>query len=359
MRRDADLRRDRESLESISKRIDQLEDQEQMGGRLTVISAGEIPLSPEPDRRLKFAGAGGVLGAALPVGLFGLIGLLRHRYKYADETVADLSSTAPLLGILPTLQEPLEHGSARLAAQRVHQVRVMLQVARPAQHTAAYLITSASAGEGKTSIAMALGLSFAATGLRTLLIDADLVGQQVTRGMDARELPGLHEALRAGSLRGCLRRTAAGLCVLPVGNAEANDACAVSPAALKQLMQDARQYFDTILIDSGPVLGSVEASLLARDVDGVVLTVSQGQQPALVQRALKHLASLGANVCGFVFNRARTSDFYGSYYGSSSASRADSQPSTRSIQVQRRCRFGPLVAAVVSSLPSAMQPSLP
>ena len=358
MRRDSDLRRDRESLELISKKIDQLDDQEQMGGRLAVINAGEIPLSPDADRRLKFAAAGGVLGLMLPIGLFGLLGILHQRYKYADETVSDLATGAPLLGILPTLEEPAEHAKALLAAQRVHQIRVMLQVGRPPQQSVSYLITSASAGEGKTSLAMGLGLSFAATGARTLLIDGDLVSQRLTRGMEARDLPGLHEALRSGSLQGCLRRTDAGLCVLPAGNAEAHDACALSPSALKRLMREARRYFDTIVIDSGPVLGSVEASLLAQDVDGVVLTVARGQQPPLVRHALRQLNSLGANVCGFVFNRARTTDFYGSYYGSSSRSSSGPEPSTHSIEVQRRCRLGPLVAAVVSSLPTWIQPSM-
>lgn len=358
-RRDADLRRDREELEIITKRIDQLADQEQMGGRLTVISGGEIPLSPEPDRRIKIAAAGAAFGGAMPVGLFVLLGLLRQRYKYADETVADLAPSAPLLGVLPTLYEPLDDESAMIAAQRVHQIRVMLQATTPARQSAAYLVTSASAGEGKTSLAMSLALSFAATGLRTLLIDADLVGQQVTRGMQARDLPGLREALRAGSLQGCLRRTAAGLCVLPVGNAGAHDACAVSADALREVMREARRYFHTILIDSGPVLGSVEAALLARDVDGVLLTISQGQQAPAVRRTLQHLGSLGANVCGFVFNRARSSDFYRSHEGSLSRSRNDDeQRSAGTLAVRRRrCRLGPLVAAVIASLPRTLQPS--
>jgi Mrp family chromosome partitioning ATPase/capsular polysaccharide biosynthesis protein len=357
-RREQNLRRDREESEVISKRIDSLENQEKMGGRLTVISGGEIPLSPEPDRRIKFAAACAAFGGAMPVGLFVVFGLLRRRYKYADETVADLAPSAPLLGVLPTLYEPLDEDSAMLAAQRIHQIRVMLQATMPARPTAAYLVTSASAGEGKTSLAMSLALSFAATGLRTLLIDADLVGQQVTRGMQARDLPGLREALRAGSLDGCLRRTAAGLCVLPVGNAGAHDACAVSPAALQELMREARRYFQAILIDSGPVLGSVEAAMLARDVDGVLLTVAQGQQAPVVRRALQHLGSLGATVCGFVFNRARSSDFYRSHEGSLSRSRSDDRLPTEALAVRRRrCRLGPLVAAVISSLPQTLQPS--
>ena len=359
----ARLRKDREELDGLDRKIATLQEQDQMGGRLTVINAGEIPLAPMRDLRLKLSAAGAVGGACLPIGLFALLGLVRRRYRYADETTADISRRAPLLGILPALQgAPGEPGwnpeEAAGAAQRVHQIRVMLQVGRPAQQSASYLITSASAGEGKTSLAMALGLSFAASGLRTLVIDGDLVGRELTRGMEAGELPGLYEALRSGSLRGCLRRTTAGLCVLPVGHADALDACAVSSAAVRNVLDEARRFFDTILVDTGPILGSVEASLLAQDVDGVLLTVSRGQQPPLVNRALRHLNSLGASVCGFVFNRARANDYYSSGYESSSRRASRSQRPTQSALVQRRCRFGPLVGAVVCSLPVGEEPSL-
>ncbi len=48
-------------------------------------------------------------------------------------------------------------------------------------------------------------------------------------------------------------------------------ASTLSPAALRRLIEEARKHFDTILIDTGPVLGSIEASLVAAAVDAVVL----------------------------------------------------------------------------------------
>ncbi len=351
------LRHDREQLDRITQMKTALEDQDQLGGRLTVINFGEVPLTPLKDSRLKMCAAGGLAGACLPVGAFALLGVARRRYRYADETAADISTKVPLMAILPAIREANDEledeEQAAAAAQHVHQVRVLLQVDRQAASSACYLISSASSGEGKTSLTVALGLSFAASGSRTLVVDADLVGRQMTHDLRADDLSGLHEALASGDLHHSLRRTITGLFVLPAGQADSRRGCSMSPIALRSLIAEARQHFDTILIDSGPILGSVEASLVAQEADGVLLVMARGQQPSRVNQALRHLHSLNAKVCGAVFNRAEARDFFRSSYASSS--RSGSSPATCGSPPlsKRRCRFGPLVKAVVASLPDS------
>ncbi len=359
--RDDQLRKAHEALETWNKKIDQLDDQDQMGGRLTVINAGEVPLSPILDRRLKFSVSCAAIGFALPIALFGLYGTFWRPFRYADETVGN-SPAAPLLGIIPRLQSPpgepgWDASQAACAAQQIHQIRIMLQTRRPEAQCTSDLITSATAGEGKTSLTMALGLSFAATGLRTLIIDSDLAGQQLSRGIDATNLAGLHEALQHGSIKGLLRRVS-GVCVLPVGNARAFDACAISSASFKRLLSEARQYFDAILIDSGPVLASVEASVVAQEVDGVLFAISRGQEPPIVDRALRQLKSLGAKVCGLVFNRAKSADFYGSRSPSSGGGSEVPENAAENLPFSGRSRFGPHMYAVLSSHPRDRAPAI-
>ena len=93
-----------------------------------------------------------------------------------------------------------------------------------------YLLTSATPGEGKTSFAVSLGLSFAASGSRTLVIDCDLIGQRLTRSFTLAGVPGLLEALRTGNVRGHARKTATGLWVMPVGTADVLDASRSRPS---------------------------------------------------------------------------------------------------------------------------------
>jgi Mrp family chromosome partitioning ATPase len=202
---------------------------------------------------------------------------------------------------------------------------------------------------------MALGLSFAASRVRTLLIDCDLVSRQLSNTLDARDYPGVFEAIAAGTIRKRLRKAARNLYLLPAGQVGINDYFSVSAAKLRPLLAEARRHFDVVLIDTGPILGSVEAAVLAREVDGVLFTVSRNQRRAVVERAIHRLNTLDARLEGMIFNRARAEDFETSLYSTSSTRSIRSMPSTNGKShrpnVQQAGAFGPLVQAVASTLP--------
>jgi receptor protein-tyrosine kinase len=63
-----------------------------------------------------------------------------------------------------------------------------------------------------------------------------------------------------------------------------------------------------VLVDTGPILGSLEAAMAAAQSDGVVLTVSRGVPQALVKRSLDRLGEVGAHVVGMVLNRAASGE---------------------------------------------------
>jgi Mrp family chromosome partitioning ATPase/uncharacterized protein involved in exopolysaccharide biosynthesis len=344
----------RQALSEVQDRKAMLSLELALGDRLEVTSRGEVPLVPYLDNRMKFAAAGGLAGACLPAMLIALLGLVNRRYRFSDEAVGERigDQSLPLLGVLPVLPDRLtDPDRAADAAQCVHQIRVILQSSEEVG-TKTYLVSSASSQEGKTSLCVALGLSFAASGSRTLLIDADLVGRGLTRGLRADGLPGFREALETGQLS--VRSRPDGLSVLTAGDASANDACKVSTAALRRLLNEARRHFDTILIDSGPILGSVEASVVSREVDGVIFAIARGQDPSVVSRSLRHFEYVGARVIGAVFNRAKVTDFYRSFQ--SSSLRPSSSPGTSRREAplgfDDSTLFGPVVGSVAATLPS-------
>jgi Mrp family chromosome partitioning ATPase len=293
------------------------------------------------------------------VGLLLLFGILNRRYRYSDEAATDVaaSSSAPLLGILPALCDRFddpEHAAS--AAQCIHQIRAVLQASRPEARQGVYLVTSSTPGEGKTSVAVSLALSFAASGARTLLVDCDIVGQSITRGFGADSRPGLRDALTRGTVRGFAHRTAVGPYLIGVGTTDVLDAAVVSSIAVRRLLLDARRYFDAIIVDSGPILGSIEATAVAPEVDGVIFAVSRGQQPALAEKAIRHLQAIGATIGGFIFNRAAAKDFGGWSHSSSLrsfGSKAGGGGSPRPPLTERESlsTFGPLVRAVASLMP--------
>jgi capsular exopolysaccharide synthesis family protein len=305
-----------------------------------VLSEGNTPTSPSSDKRAKFAMAGFVGGAMVPLAFMLLYGMLDHRYRYSDEAGGDLSGIT-LLGILPNLPDRLsDPEQASIAAHCVHQIRTMLQINQPPGESQALAVTSATSGDGKTSLTLALGLSYAACGTRVLLIDCDLVGAGLTHRMNIEATEGVLEAISNRGLLEHVRTTDINdVCILPVGSNLLHHASTLSPQALRRLIAEAKEHFDIILIDTGPILGSIEASLVCTAVDGVILAVARGQQRPMVEKSLNHLVSIGANLSGVVFNRAQGADFTNSISGMS----ARNQRSGKGGQ------FDPVARAVASS----------
>ena len=340
-------------LKEAEDHIEKLNFQKSMVGELNVISDGNTAAAAN-DKRVQFAALGLMGGGALPVGLLMLIGLFDGRYRYSDEAAGEQAiSGARLLGILPNLPDRLhDPEQAAIAAHCVHQIRTMLQInGGPDRRVIA--VTSASPGDGKTSLTLALGLSYAACGTRTLLIDCDLVGAGLTHRLNVNATEGVLEATATRSLMAHVRSTDIdGVSILPVGAAQAHHASTLSPAGLRRLIEEAEQHFDTILIDTGPLLGSIEAPMVCSAADRVVLTIARGQQRPLVEKSLAHLAAIGANLAGIVFNRAGGSDFARSISGMSVRSFAE-RPHNRTGNGQTRGnRIGPVARAVARSRPA-------
>jgi Mrp family chromosome partitioning ATPase/uncharacterized protein involved in exopolysaccharide biosynthesis len=354
----SEAERIRAGLDEKKNRQELLETEQALGQDVEVISSGEVPLKPVRDTRLRYTAAGAFGGACLPAGLLLLFGVLNRRYRYSDEAATDVAATAsaPLLGILPALCNRFDDPDhAASAAQCIHQIRAVLQVSRPeARQQGVYLVTSSTPGEGKTSVAVSLALSFAASGARTLLVDCDIVGQSITRGFGADGRPGLRDALARGTVRGFAHRTAVGPYLVGVGTSDVLDAAVVSSIAVRRLLLDARRYFDAIIVDSGPILGSIEATAVAPEVDGVIFAVSRGQQPALAEKAIRHLQAIGATIGGFIFNRAAAKDFSGWTQSSSLRSFGSKAGGGRPPlgDAESLSTFGPLVRAVASLMPA-------
>jgi capsular exopolysaccharide synthesis family protein len=329
-----------------------------MGGTLQVISDGDTPI-PAPDKRKQFAFVGAVGGGAAPIALLLLIGLMDGKMRYSEEAGQDMRGMT-LLGILPELPDRLtDPAQAATAAHCVHQIRTMLQINCGEGHNV-FAVTSAAPGDGKTSLTLALGLSFAASGSRTLLIDCDLVGAGLTARLDMSGPDGVLEAMSTRDLMAYCRATdIADLSMLPVGQAQAHHAGMFSPQALRRLLAEAKKHFEIILIDSGPVLGSIEATPVCAAADGVVLCVSRTQQRAMVEKAIEHLMSIGAKFAGVVFNRAQAKDFARSISGISlrSIARHQSTPQQGAGSTTNgngngghKSALGPVARAVASSV---------
>jgi polysaccharide biosynthesis transport protein len=343
----ADIESAQRDYDELSTRMETLRTEGSIGSRLTVVSTGEIAISPDSDPRYKLLPVGALLGMLFPIACIVGMATLKGKVRYSDETESAIMPEIPFLGILPELGKDDLEGSdlSVAAAHSVHQIRVAIQSHDHDAEHRVYMITSATAGEGKTGLTMSLGLSYAASQVKTLVIDCDLVGRNLTSRLDARDLPGLREALEAGTAAGFCREMGNGLWVLTAGQGSSADAYTISAIRMRKLLAEVRKEFEVVIIDTGPILGSIEANILAREVDAVILTVARGRDRGMVRSAVRKLNMLGARPLGFVFNRAAATDFERSPYSSISSMSVVSTARDGGGTPQLK-EFGPLVQAM-------------
>ena len=196
-------------------------------------------------------------------------------------------------------------------------------VKTPEGNLKTFLITSPAPGEGKTSILLLMGKYCGEVGKKVLLIDSDL------------RKPALHRYLRIspdkgiiGFLRGELNLEEVihpapfpNVSIIPCEEATSNPGKLLTNPRLKELLSYAQGNYDFVFLDSPPVLLVSDPGILAQEVEGVILIVSQGQtsRRAGIQ-AKNHLERLNAKITGVILNKAEKGEggyYYYHYYSSS------------------------------------------
>ncbi|MEQ8850302.1 MAG: AAA family ATPase [Phycisphaerales bacterium] len=295
--------------ETLTRREElQVESERDQAARVSIAAAGEFPVIASRDRRIPAACAGALAGAALGIGIVVLVGAFDGRCRSTADVTA-LTPDVPLLGVLPELK-PRNTWLQQQAASGIHQIRNVLQIGSGQASIRTYCLTSSGANEGKTSVALALATSFAQSGQRTLIIDADLHGRGATDDLELVDQPGLLDAIGAGDVSGCIHSgPVEGLHAIPAGRRHALTPERLSAAALGDLLGTLRERYDAIIIDTAPLLGGPEAATISALADAVVLTVSRNTDGKLVSAAKLRLRQVGARYVGLVFNRATEDDF--------------------------------------------------
>ncbi|MDR3644140.1 MAG: CpsD/CapB family tyrosine-protein kinase [Clostridia bacterium] len=201
-----------------------------------------------------------------------------------------------------------------LARETLSKIRINLSFLDLDKNIKCMMITSAVPGEGKSFLTANLAKSFASDNKRVLVIDADMrhASQQEYFRLDNRN--GLSGCIAScDEWKKCLNRTAtAGLYVLAAGRTPPDPAAMLASAHMKALLEEMRQQFDYILIDTPPVLSVPDAVALTRYSDAVLLVTRWGKTPKqAVTDAKRILALANAPLLGAVLNNSRP---LGGYY---------------------------------------------
>lgn len=290
-----------------------------------VLELRDTPVSPNRGRLILFSL---LIGGALAIGVPFLLEYLDHTLSNIDE--AETTFQLRGLGIVPKLQDESQPTSYMLDKDKASETNIienfrvirtnLLSMGSMTKAPHVVMVTSALPREGKTVVSSNLSISFAQTGARTLLMDTDLRRGRLHRLFGYRKSPGLSNVLMGEcTLEEALRPTVHGnLMVLSAGKHLDTGTELLGSARFAEIMQELRSRFDRIVMDTPPVLGLSDTSVMQSQVDGVLFVIwSAHTSIRTMKTAIEMLQSNNANFYGFVLNRLdlnASTNYYQYYY---------------------------------------------
>lgn len=263
------------------------------------------PVSPRP-RRNVLAGVG--LGGAVGLALAFLLEALDRTVKTPQQAAAGVGR--PVLAAVPRRRNAdglaTAGESGEDAAEAYRSLRTSIRFLGIDQPARSILVTSPTMGDGKTSTAANLGVAFAQSGARVVVVDADLRRARLAGLFGVDGSIGLTSVLtHQVALRDALQPWGTHLHVLAAGPHPPNPAELVGSLAMAEVLRelDDPALADVVILDAPPVLPVTDAVALSTQVDAVVMVVRSGRtRRDHVEESVRRLAVVGAPLVGCVVN---------------------------------------------------------
>jgi polysaccharide biosynthesis transport protein len=274
------------------------------------------------------------ISVGLVLGLIAAIGReqLDRTIKHPDEVENQFGLS--LLGVLPQIaaDAPLEKTKLRRqrhnsvpppgdgplelivhrrptsgVAEAARAIRTNIVFMAPDNPHRLLLVTSGAPAEGKTTVACAIAITIAQAGKSVVLVDCDLRRPRLHKVFGQSNDLGMTSALLDPSLEDSIvsATDVPNLSLVVTGPIPPNPAELLHSETFKSLLARLKDRFDTVIIDSPPVVPVTDATVLSTLVDGVILVVrSSKTTKELIRRALRSLRDVGGRVVGVVLNGA-------------------------------------------------------
>jgi polysaccharide biosynthesis transport protein len=312
-----------------------------------VVSKAEPSLSsssPNVSRNLML---GLFLGLAAGIGLALLLEQLDNTFKSPEEVEGYLR--LPNLGVMPDFalsngnthgyisrlinsakaelptkkssygnrQLVLDHSPLSLVVDSYRSLRSSLLLSQVGGPPRTVLITSPACGDGKTTTLVNTAVIFAQTGIRVLIIDADLRRPACHRLLQMKNDVGLVEILTGQvEWQNAIKPAPTeNLFLMSAGSLPPNPAELLGSTNMHDLLQQLREHYEFIFVDSSPVMAVTDAVLVSTMVDGTLLVTDRNTPKSLLRKARIRLSTPHTKILGTLLNRIdiRAGE-YRSYY---------------------------------------------
>ena len=290
----------------------------------------ESPVSPNVTLNLVL---GAVVGLIFGVGIAFFLEYLDTSVKTLEDVERYLQ--VPVLAVIPkdiSLLHRQRGSSPDAEAYRI--LRTNIEFNRKNPEDNAITVVSGGAGEGKSTTLMNLSYICAQGGYTTLMIDADLRRPRLHTYFGINNSVGLTNYLTTDLMLEdvILQTPVDNLYFMPSGILPIDAAGILNSRRMSELIQDVKQRFDLIFVDSPPILGVSDASVLVSEVDLSIIVVQHRKLPRnMLLRVKQSIENVGGNILGVVLNNVDVrSDsqyqYYTSYYTYYAPSEAQAPP---------------------------------
>ncbi len=300
-------------------------------GNAELAQPARVPRDASSPRPIRTGLIGGVLGLVLGIFVAVVVYRLDRRLKSAEH--ARQIFGRPLLGVVPASSTlAAMRGPTDLAprdAETFRMLRANLQYFNVDQEIHSVVVTSAAAGDGKSTIALHLAVASARAGTSTLLVECDLRRPSLAKKLHHEETVGLTQYLAGGSSLSHVvtsvaasaaigdRHSATYLDVAFAGPLPPNPADLLESHRMTEFMEEAEAQYDLVIIDTSPAIVVSDSIPLLKRASGVLVAVRLGKTTKDESEALRaRLDNLSIDPLGVVVNDVRTEgDSYGYGYG--------------------------------------------
>jgi tyrosine-protein kinase Etk/Wzc len=202
-------------------------------------------------------------------------------------------------------------------AESYRSLRTAVQYAAIESQVRTLLVTSSIPQEGKSTTSTNLAIVIAQSGSRTLLIDCDLRRPVLHSVFGMTKDPGLVNCLvGANSIDESIRESGIpNLYILPSGAIPPNPSELLGSRRMRMLLEELKERFDTIILDSPPVGTVTDSVILSTLVDAsLVIVRAHKTKMEFLEKTRESIERISPNMLGVVLNDFDVSQSYGSTY---------------------------------------------
>ncbi|HZK04660.1 MAG TPA: polysaccharide biosynthesis tyrosine autokinase [Actinomycetaceae bacterium] len=297
--------------------VDEISPRDEVGEPVveaTVITPAVAPTSATTPNVTRNLALGLILGAMLGFGQALLRHVLDRRIRNAGdvESVTDIAVIGTVSQDVDTSAHPLamieDPQSAR--AEDYRRLRTALRFLGVDGESRVFAISSSVSGEGKTTTTLNLGLALAASGVRVLIIDADLRRPTIAKKLNLENSVGLTTVLIGQAFLGeVIQPVRRDMDVLASGKVPPNPSELLGSKAMREVLRQAREEYDYVLLDSAPLVSVTDTATLASATDGVLLVAGAGEvEEDQLAAAIDAVEVANSNVAGIVLNKVTAQD---------------------------------------------------